>query len=153
VSWIDPPTAARIAGVPIIDYGRAESSGVLIAAGAGLGSALMDAGACLRWYADFDALRLEERSKEMFVRLLCEQPPDPLVVAGWWTVTSPVGLFAGLAAARDKSAIWFHGDRTVEGVSSLSLAQLCAQLQRKTCTRAAPAALRVRVCSWPPSLG
>jgi hypothetical protein len=133
--WIDPPTAARIAGVPIIDYGRTDSSGVLIAAGTGLMLSLMDAGPCLRWCVDYDAVGLGDRAKEHFLRLI--DGGDLLVITGWWTVTSPKAIRAGLDAMRHKWNIWYHGNQPL-GIPNVPLADLIEILRRRRCTPQPP---------------
>lgn len=133
--------------MPIVDWGRRGSSGVLIGCGTGLSLGLMDLAPCLRWYVDFDAVGLGDREKEMFIRLI-DGVADPLVIVGWWTVTSPAAIVNGLAATRHKWGIWYYGNREV-GIPRVPLLDLVEVLKRKTCRPAAPG-LDVSVSRWPP---
>jgi hypothetical protein len=132
--WIDPPAAARIAGVDLIDYGRTGSSGVLIACGTGLMLSMMDAGPCLRWCVDYDAVGLSDRAKEMFIRLI-DGVPEPLVITGWWTVTSPAAIVRGVQETRHKWGIWYHGNQPI-GIPNWPLVDVLEMLGRKRCTPA-----------------
>lgn len=86
---------ARIAGVTIHDYVRADASGVLVTSGTGIMLALMDAAPCLRWCVDLDLIR-SDRERGMFLRLL-DGETSLLVVAGWWTVSDPTAVRAALS--------------------------------------------------------
>ncbi len=138
------PTAARIADVPCVDWNRPGSSGVLVGCGTGLSMGLMDIGQCLRWYVDFDQVGLGDRAKEMFLRLI-DGVGDPLVITGWWTVTSPAGIVNGLAHTRHRWKIWYHGNRDL-GVPNFSIGDLVEMLRGAQCRPPAPS-LRVRVAA------
>lgn len=130
--------------MPCVDWGRPGSSGVLIGCGTGLSLGLMDVGQCLRWYVDYDQVGLDDRAKEMFLRLI-DGVASPLVITGWWTVTSPAGIVNGLAATRHKWGIWYHGNREL-GIMNWPIAELVAALKVKPCSPAV-AGLRVRVAA------
>lgn len=103
---------------------------------------LMDIAPCLRWYVDYDQVGLDDRAKEMFLRLI-DGAADPLVITGWWTVTSPAGIVRGLAAIRHKWGIWYHGNRDLE-VMNWPIAELVRALKVKPCSPPVES-LRVRV--------
>jgi len=120
------PQCARIAGVPIFDYGPDRGQGLLVAGGTGLMLSLMDQCRSLRWCVDYD-LVADERAKEWFLRLV-DGEAWPLVVAGWWTVTKPGAIARGLSALRHRWRVVTHSNRDF-GMPNLTLDELIWCLQ------------------------
>jgi len=117
----------RMAGLDVCDYGRRDSSGVLVASGTGLMMGLMDAAPCLRWCLDLDTSK-DDRAKEFFLRLI-QTEAAPIVIAGWWMISDPTPVRNALRAYQRVDHVLVHANVELsERVPSLDIDDLVSRL-------------------------
>lgn len=92
--------------IPLTDYRRA-SYGVLVASGAGIMMALMDACERFRYCVDIDQCRGREEDLVSWVKALDRNElVDLIAVAGWFSITSPKKIADALTAVRAPAIVY-----------------------------------------------
>jgi hypothetical protein len=98
---------SRYCRVPIIDYARRESSGLLVGSGTGLMMAIMDQAQTFRWCIDLDVL--DEQSRWEDWMLLVRAFVRPMAVVGWFSITRPQRLAAVVRRLRPAPGVYAAG--------------------------------------------
>lgn len=98
--------ASRFYDVPLVDYGSERLGGVLLCSGAGLMMAIMDA-TPVRWCVETDTLRNSSHLDDFMVLVAHSSPP--LVVAGWFSLSSPDILRRGIAKIEPERRCVYSG--------------------------------------------
>ena len=79
-------------GIDLVDYGR-DGRGILFSSGCGIGMALMDVLPAMRWFCDIDQYRHQAIDWECVGVVLGRANPEPLVLAGWFTIDRPTAFW------------------------------------------------------------
>ena len=100
-SIVTPERVASYFGVELIDHGADRGRGVLLASGAGLMMATMDACPPLRWCADLDRIRhATHRIPMLAVALDNHRDVHAIALAGWFSLDDPLPFYDAMARIR-----------------------------------------------------